>query len=253
MKNELVRRAVRLALFAGTVAANVPTLAADTATQEVIVTGSRIAQPNLETTSPVTQVTSADIAAQGVTRVEDLINQLPQAFAAQNATVSNGAAGTATINLRGLGSARTLVLVDGRRMPYGGVTNSAADVNEIPTAMVDRVEILTGGASATYGSDAIAGVVNFIMKKNFEGIQVDGQYSLYSHNNSYGGPGSPTLRDVIAAKAATNPAQYRLPGSSVTDGNGIQGSLLVGANSRDGRGNFTAYITYNDNRAILEA
>ena len=127
---------------------------------------------------------------QGVTKIEDLVNQLPQAFAAQNATVANGSTGTATVNLRGLGSARTLVLVDGRRLPYGGVTNSAADLNQIPTALVERVEVLTGGASAVYGSDAIAGVVNFIMKKDFEGVQLDGQYSLYQHNNDFGGPGA---------------------------------------------------------------
>ena len=90
----------------------------------MVVTGSRIAQPNLETTSPVTQVTAEDVITQGVTKIEDLVNQLPQAFAAQNATVANGATGTATVNLRGLGSTRTLVLIDGRRMPYGGVTRT---------------------------------------------------------------------------------------------------------------------------------
>ena len=169
--------------------------------ETVVVTGSRIAQPNLTTTSPVTQVTAADITTAGVTRVEDLVNQLPQAFAAQNATVSNGATGTATVDLRGLGSPRTLVLVDGRRMPYGGVTNSAADLNQIPTMMVERVEILTGGASAVYGSDAVSGVVNFIMKRNFTGVQVDAQYNFYQHNNSYGGPGAVKLvrRDRVPA------------------------------------------------------
>jgi outer membrane cobalamin receptor len=90
---------------------------------EIVVTGSRIRSANLESTTPVTQVTAADVVTQGVTRIEDLVNQLPQAFAAQNVTVSNGAAGTATLNLRGLGDARTLVLVDGRRMPYGGVNS----------------------------------------------------------------------------------------------------------------------------------
>ena len=175
-----IRHAVRYALLTGAAAAAAgPAYAADQTIQEVVVTGSRIAQPNLETTSPVTQVTSEDVITQGVTKIEDLVNQLPQAFAAQNGTVSNGATGTATVNLRGLGSSRTLVLVDGRRMPYGGVTNSAADLNQIPTALVERVEVLTGGASAVYGSDAIAGVVNFIMKKDFEGVQIDGQYSLY--------------------------------------------------------------------------
>ena len=175
-----VRLAVRYALMTSAAAAPSATAyAQEQNIQEVVVTGSRIAQPNLETTSPVTQVTAEDVVTQGVTKIEDLVNQLPQAFAAQNATVANGATGTATVNLRGLGSARTLVLVDGRRMPYGDATNSAADLNQIPTAMVERVEILTGGASAVYGSDAIAGVVNFIMKKDFEGVQVGAQYSLY--------------------------------------------------------------------------
>ena len=132
-----IRHAVRYALLSGAAAAAAgPAFAADQTIQEVVVTGSRIAQPNLETTSPVTQVTADDIAVQGVTRVEDLVNQLPQAFAAQNANVSNGATGTATVNLRGLGSARTLVLVDGRRMPYGGVELRirCADLNQIPAA-----------------------------------------------------------------------------------------------------------------------
>ena len=209
--------------------------------EEVVVTGSRIKMANLEGTSPVTQVTSADIATQGVTRVEDLINQLPQAFAAQNANVANGATGTATVNLRGLGSARTLVLVDGRRMPYGGVTNSAADLNQIPAAMVERVEILTGGASAVYGSDAIGGVVNFIMKKDFEGVQFDAQYGIYQHDNDFGGPGAVELRDVIKGRAATNPAQFKLPGSYVTDGDSTEFNVLMGVNSEDGRGNLTAY------------
>ncbi len=186
-QNNQLRRAVRHTLLISALAgtSTLPVYAQDTEIEQIVVTGSRIKMANLEGTSPVTQVTSADIATQGVTRVEDLVNQLPQAFAAQNANVANGATGTATVNLRGLGSARTLVLVDGRRMPYGGVTNSAADLNQIPAAMVERVEILTGGASAVYGSDAIGGVVNFIMKKDFEGVQFDAQYGFYQHNNNY--------------------------------------------------------------------
>src|SRR5437899_1669903 len=86
---------------------------------EIVVTGTRIPTPNLTSVAPVTSVTSADIKAQGVTRVEDLINTLPQAFAAQGSNVSNGSNGTATVNLRGLGSARTLVLIDGRRLMGG--------------------------------------------------------------------------------------------------------------------------------------
>ncbi|HKR33484.1 MAG TPA: TonB-dependent receptor [Steroidobacteraceae bacterium] len=247
-----IRHAVRFALLTSAAAAAVPAYSADQTIQEIVVTGSRIAQPNLETSSPVTQVTSEDVVTQGVTKIEDLINQLPQAFAAQNATVSNGAAGTATVNLRGLGSARTLVLIDGRRMPYGGVTNSAADLNQIPTAMVERVEVLTGGASAVYGSDAIAGVVNFIMKKDFEGVQIDGQYDLYQHNNDFSGPGRTQFRDVIAQRSATNPQQFALPDDNVTDGNGVSSTLTIGVSTEDGRGNITAYAMYQDNKAILQ-
>jgi iron complex outermembrane receptor protein len=248
-----IRRAVHYALLtSATAAVSMPVFAADQTIQEVVVTGSRIAQPNLETTSPVTQVTAEDVITQGVTKIEDLVNQLPQAFAAQNATVANGSTGTATVNLRGLGSARTLVLVDGRRLPYGGVTNSAADLNQIPTALVERVEVLTGGASAVYGSDAVAGVVNFIMKKDFEGVQIDGQYSLYQHNNDFSGPGRTELRDVISARAATNPSQFALPDDNVTDGNGVQGTLTVGVSTDDGRGNITAYASYQDNKEVLQ-
>ena len=99
--------------------------------EAIVVTGSRIPQPNLVTTSPVTQVTSEDITTQGVTRIEDMTNQLPQVFAAQSSTVSNGATGTAQVNLRGLGAARTLVLIDGRRMGYGS-PNSTPSAVAIP-------------------------------------------------------------------------------------------------------------------------
>ncbi len=114
--------AVRRALVMGalTAAGATPALAQESL-GEIVVTGSRIRSANLESTTPVTQVTAADVVTQGVTRIEDLVNQLPQAFAAQNVTVSNGATGSATLDLRGLGSPRTLVLIDGRRMPYGGV------------------------------------------------------------------------------------------------------------------------------------
>src|ERR1044072_5250191 len=254
-QNRSLRRAVRYALLAGTAGAAataLPTQAGDHTIQEVVVTGSPHPQPNLETTSPVTQVTAEDVITQGVTKIEDLVNQLPQAFAAQNGTVSNAATGTATVNLRGLGSARTLVLVDGRRMPYGGVTNSAADLNQIPAAMVERVEVLTGGASAAYGADSIGGVVNFIMKKDFEGVQVDAMYGLYQHNNDYGGPGAVKLRDVIAGRSSTNPAQFQLPDENVTDGEAREVKLTMGVSTDDGRGNITAYAGVRDNKQVLQ-
>ncbi len=250
-----VASAVRRALVMGalTAAGAAPALAQESL-GEIVVTGSRIRSANLEATTPVTQVTAADVVTQGVTRIEDLVNQLPQAFAAQNVTVANGATGTATLNLRGLGSPRTLVLVDGRRMPYGGVSpaSAAPDINQIPTSMNERVDILTGGASAVYGSDAVAGVVNFIMKKDFEGVQVTSQYNFYWHENDFGGPGEIKLRDTIAELEGVNPSQYALPDNTVTDGEGKELSLLVGVNSGDGRGNLTAYATVFDSDQILQ-
>ena len=250
-----IASAVRRALVMGalTAAGVTPALAQENL-GEIVVTGSRIRSANLESTTPVTQVTAADVVTQGVTRIEDLVNQLPQAFAAQNVTVSNGSTGTATLNLRALGSTRTLVLIDGRRMPYGGVTSASAapDINQIPTSMIERVDVLTGGASAVYGSDAVAGVVNFIMKKDFEGVQVTSQYNFYWHENDYGGPGEIKLRDTLAELEASNPSQYALPDDSVTDGEGKELSLMVGVNSGDGRGNITAYATVFDSKSILQ-
>jgi iron complex outermembrane recepter protein len=249
-----VASAVRRALVMGalTAAGAAPALAQENL-GEIVVTGSRIRSANLEATTPVTQVTAADVVTQGVTRIEDLVNQLPQAFAAQNVTVANGATGAATLNLRGLGSPRTLVLVDGRRLPYGSVTNSAADINTIPTQMVERVDILTGGASAVYGSDAVAGVVNFVMKKDFEGVEVTSQYNFYWHENDFRGPGDVKLRDVIAARAAGNPVQFALPDDTVTDGEGVEASVVMGINSGDGRGNITAYASVFDSKEVLQA
>ena len=227
-----------------------PAMAQDAELDEVVVTGSRIPQTNLVTTSPVTQVTGEDIDIAGVTRVEDLISQLPQAFAAQNSTVSNGASGTATVSLRNLGSTRTLVLIDGRRMGYGSPNATAADLNQIPEQLVERVEVLTGGASAVYGSDAIAGVVNFIMKKEFEGLQIDAQYGFYQHNNDYDGVGN--LRSVITVRGLTNPAQFRLPEDNVSDGESRSVNITMGVSAPDGRGNITAYAGYRNNNPILQ-
>ena len=216
---------------------------------EIVVTGSRIRQANLTTTSPVTQVTAEDVRESGVSRVEDLVTQLPQAFAAQNSTVSNGASGTATVSLRNLGSTRTLVLIDGKRMPYGSPLDAAADLNQIPAQLVERVEVLTGGASAVYGSDAIAGVVNFIMKKDFEGLEITAQYGQYLHHNDYDGPGN--LRSVIEGRAATNPSQFQLPDDDVQTGFSREITALMGVSSPDGKGNITAYAGYRKNNKVL--
>jgi outer membrane receptor protein involved in Fe transport len=219
---------------------------------EVVVTGTRIPTPNLESVSPVTAIGAQELKAQGVTRVEDMINTLPQAFAAQGAALSNGSTGTATVNLRGLGATRTLVLVDGRRLMPGTPNTAggalAADINFIPAALVQRVDILTGGASAVYGADAVAGVVNFIMQKNFEGVRVDAQYGLYQHDNSS------RIADVVlgAQRASASPQFFQLPKDNVRDGESSEVTLVLGVNAPDGKGNVTAYAGYRHVEPILQ-
>ena len=212
---------------------------------EIVVTGTRIPTPNLTSVAPVTSVTAADIKAQGVSRVEDLLNSLPQSFAAQGSNVSNASDGTATVSLRGLGSARTLVLIDGRRLMAGNPTSSiaqvSADLNFIPTGLVERVDILTGGASAVYGADAVAGVVNFIMNRNFEGVRLDAQYSFYQHGQQNPDNVQSVIRTARANAAV--PDNFIVPGD-FKGGEGDQESITIGVNAPDGKGNITAYATH---------
>src|SRR5436190_11658781 len=211
--------------------------AANAEVSEIVVTGTRIPTPNLTSVAPVTSVTAADIKAQGVARIEDLLNSLPQSFAAQGSNVSNGSNGTATVNLRGLGSSRTLVLIDGRRLMAGNPTSSiapvAADLNFIPTALVERVDILTGGASAVYGADAVAGVVNFIMNRNFEGVRLDAQYSFYQHNQQNPDGVQETVRDAQARAAVKS--FFQVPGN-FKGGEGDQESVVLSVNAPDAKG-----------------
>jgi outer membrane cobalamin receptor len=124
----------------------------------IVVTGSRIRVPNATSVSPITTVGAADLAQRGVTRLEDMLNTLPQVYADQgggNRGGTVGASGTATINLRNLGNQRTLVLINGRRLMQGDPARSAAqaaDINNVPAALVERIDVVTGGASAVYGS-----------------------------------------------------------------------------------------------------
>lgn len=215
--------------------------------QDVVVTGTRIPQPNLESTAPVTVVTNQDIKLQGVTKVEDLLNSLPSVFAAQSSTLANGATGTATVDLRGLGSTRTLVLVNGRRLTPGDPGSSTADLNFIPSSIVKRVEVLTGGASSTYGADAVAGVVNFIMDTNFTGIRFDGQYSLFQHNN-----GSKVTPPLLDARARTLPG-YQYPKGSVADGGTFDGTVSIGTGFDDNRGHALAYFGYRKANPVLQS
>jgi len=251
--NRKLQFAIRAALAAAAATAVVPAAlsqtvasstapASDTSLQEIVVTGSRIQSLNLNSISPISSVTAVDIQGTGLSRVEDILNNLPMVFAGQNSTVSNGADGTATVNLRGLGPQRTLVLVDGRRLgPGAGDGRNFSDINQIPTALIERVDILTGGASATYGADAVAGVVNFVLNTHFQGIKVDASYNFNQHSQHNG--------VAQAADAAFGAAQ---PPSSVNAGFGKTVSVLMGSNFADDKGNATFYATYDKSAAILE-
>jgi iron complex outermembrane receptor protein len=144
------------------------------------VTGSRIRRVDAENASPVVTIDRAAIEKTGKLTIGDLVQELPNiAGAATNPNVNNGGGtGASTIDLRGLGSQRTLVLINGRRMIHQGGADGGADVNGIPASAVERIEVLTVGASSVYGSDAVAGVVNFIMRKDFEGMQASIDYGI---------------------------------------------------------------------------
>jgi len=251
--NRKLQFAIRAALAAAAATAVVPVAlaqtattttapAADTALQEVVVTGSRIQSLNIQSISPISTVSAVDIQATGLTRVEDILNNLPMVFAGQNSTVSNGADGTATVDLRGLGAKRTLVLVDGRRLgPGTGDGRNFSDINQIPTALIERVDILTGGASSVYGADAVAGVVNFVLNTHFQGVKVDASYDFNQHSQHQG-----------VATAAVNVAGDALPENSVNTGFSKNVSILIGSNFDDNKGNATFYATFDKVNPILE-
>ena len=210
--------------------------------EAIVVTGSRIQRANLVSSSPVIQIEAEDLAFQGTTRVEDMLRTLPQVYSTQNASQAYGATGTATLNLRNLGAERTLVLVNGRRLPAGSPLQGGvgADINQIPGALIKSVEVLTGGSSATYGSDAVAGVVNFLMVDDFEGIKLDYQFSQYQHDN-----GNDRWQRIV------QDAGYEVAKGSTSDGDISNVSLILGKNLD--RGNVTVYGTYRDIDPVLQA
>ncbi|MHB8287031.1 MAG: TonB-dependent receptor plug domain-containing protein, partial [Caulobacteraceae bacterium] len=208
--------------------------AAPNAVAEVVVTGSLIRQPNLTSTSPLTTVSGQEFKLQGATNVEDVLNTLPSVVASQSEGVGNGATGTATVDLRGLGSNRNLVLIDGKRVGTSDPgDNGAVDLNLIPAALIQRVDVVTGGGSSIYGSDAISGVVNFIMQHDFQGLRVDGNFSDFEHSNSNS-----------AAEAAEVAAGQHSPSDTFTGGAREDVTVVVGANAPDDKGNVTAYVGY---------
>jgi iron complex outermembrane receptor protein len=227
------------AALSQTVAAN-STAATETTLQEVVVTGSRIAvAPNDISISPITTVSQLDIQQTGLIRTEDILNSLPQVTAEQGSGQSISSVGTATVSLRDLGSQRTLVLVNGVRMNPGGAGGvsggnaNAADINQLPSELIERVDVLTGGASSVYGADAVAGVVNFVLNTHYEGVKIDGDYGFYRHSNN-------NVSDLNTLAAAGVP----LPPSTVDTGQQKQFAITAGANFADGKGNATAYFEY---------
>jgi outer membrane receptor protein involved in Fe transport len=223
MNNRNVAQAVRLALVtAGAVGAGLygATSVAQEKLEEIIVTGSRIVSANVESISPIDVITADDIKQAGVANVQDLLLKNPAmgvpSISRTNSNFQTSSVGVATIDLLNLGTSRTLVLVDGRRFVAGIPGESAVDLNTIPTQFIERVDVLTGGASAVYGSDAVAGVVNIIYKKNFEGVELDYQYGA----------------------------------SAKSDSRENQISLTLGTNTADGKGNLMAHIGYTKQGAV---
>ena len=224
---------------------------------DIIVTGSRIPQPNLESAAPVSVVSDQEVKLSGATRIEDVLNQLPSAVASQNAGNSNVATGTAEIELRYLGAKRTLSLVNGRRLTPGdpNATTQAGDINIIPASLIRRVEVLTGGASSVYGADAVAGVVNFIMDTNFEGIRFDGNISAYQHNNDCPsiGEGVTVCDELDRNINVLQREGYEYPKGSSWDGRAIDATVSIGASFDDGRGHAVGYFGYRKVKAITQA
>lgn len=183
----------------------------------IVVTGSRITNPNLELSSPVSVVTSEELDLRQTNTAEQFLRELPSAVPSIGSAVNNGNGGASFVDLRGLGSARNLVLLDGRRVAPAD-SSGRVDLNNIPLALVERTDILTGGASTTYGADAVSGVVNFLTKRDFAGIEANISKQL-------------TEQD---------------------DGNIFRADVTIGANFDDGRGNAVFSVGYQKADAVFQ-
>ncbi len=196
--------------------------------KEIIVTGSRIVRPNAQASSPVTTVTSQEIEQQGTVNIEEVLNRLPQVTPDLQSTYNDGV-GTQKVKLRRLDFNRTLTLVDGQRL----ASSEAVDLNIIPGSLVDRVDVLSGGASSVYGSDAVAGVINFILKRNYKGVRIDGNYGFYNHQN----------REQLTSAAARNQG-FGVPGGNRTFGGRANLSATFGDRYFDDKLSLMGFVTY---------
>lgn len=195
--------------------------ATETESGGILVTGSRIASPTIDSVSPIQAVSDAQIDAAGVSNIQDLLLENPvfgsPTFSRTNTAFLTSGTGVATVDLRNLGTDRTLVLINSRRVVAGLPGSATVDLNVIPTQFIQRVDILTGGASSLYGSDAVAGVVNFIYKTDFEGIEANAQYNVAERG----------------------------------DYNEYQANVTVGGNFGDNRGNIMAHFGYTNQGELL--
>lgn len=193
--------------------------AAEETSEAIVVTGSRIARPNLDSSSPIAVVSGEQTTENADITLDTFLNTLPQVNPAGTSTSNNpGNGGQSNIDLRGLGSNRNLVLVNGRR-PMVSASNQTVDLNTIPQGLIERIEIVTGGAGAAYGADAIAGVVNLILKDDFEGV------------------------DLRATYSNTIPE---------TDAREFQISGVIGGNFADGRGNIALSAEYSKRQGLIK-
>ncbi len=194
----------------------VPAQAADDVLEEIVVTGSRLVRRDFSAPSPIASIDRETLLATGQATLETALNQMPQITPQFDRTANNPGDGTATVNLRGLGSNRTLVTINGRRVSPSWV-GSTVDINSIPQSLVERVEIITGGATTVYGADAVAGVVNFILREDFDGFGLDTSFYTTEHGDA-----------------------------NTTDVN-----VSYGHNLASGRGNITVYAGYYDRDSLF--
>ena len=231
---------IRNALFATTAVAGLtlsPAASAQDATEaptagtpagDIIVTGTRVVRDGYQAPTPLTVLTAEEIANTSPTNnIADFVNQLPALAGSTRPSnsrlnISSGQAGINALNLRNFGETRTLVLLNGRRSVASTITG-VVDVNTIPQMLVERVDVVTGGASASYGSDAVAGVVNFIMRKDFEGVRIEAQRGIFNHKN-----GS-KFDDQLSAR------DFAIPSTNKWDGQSWDLTAVMGTNSADGK------------------
>lgn len=221
-----------------------PQIDQSTSLREVVVTGTRFKTPNASSPAPITIVGGADLLHQGTAKVEDLLDSLPQVNAglmdSDNGVGVLPLTGTATVDLRGIGAFNTLVLMNGRRINPGDSINPSADLHTIPEILIKRVEVETGGASSIYGSDAISGVVNFVIDTHYVGTKLLMQGSGYYYGN-----GDTTVQSDIRSSGGSTPT------GSVFDGGTFNIAGVEGFNFAGGAGHLEVYAGYRHNAGIL--